>query len=146
MLVNQIILYLILLFAGFSIARLLAKFVRRLTQDFQIPDIGRGLSIVIEYSIYVTVILFILTDIGIQNIVFNLVVWFLLTLLLINTVAYCLNNIQNIITRPKTKFGKQKLTHVVVKLRKHEKLLVPNKIIGSTFPTEKLNPKSQPES
>ena len=143
---NSLITYTILLFAGFSIARLLAKFVRRLSQDFQIPNVGRGISIVIEYSIYVTVILFILIDIGIQNIVFNLIVWFLLTLLLINTVAYCLNNIQNIITRPKTKFGKQKLTHVVVKLNKHEKLLVPNKIIGSTFPTEKLNPKSQPES
>ena len=143
---NSLITYTILLFAGFSIARLLAKFVRRLSQDFQIPNVGRGISIVIEYSIYVTVILFILIDIGIQNIVFNLIVWFLLTLLLINTVAYCLNNIQNILTRPKTKFGKQKLTHVVVKLNNHEKLLVPNKIIGSTFPTEKLNPKSQPES
>ena len=45
MLNNQIITYTILLFAGFSIARLLAKFVRRLSQDFQIPNVGRGLAL-----------------------------------------------------------------------------------------------------
>jgi len=144
--INNVITYIIIFLAGFSLARLFSKFLRRLLQDFQLPTIARVISSVIEYSMYIIILAYILINIGIQNIVLSLLIWLICTLLLINIITYAYNNLSNIFTRPKVSGGTKKLTHVEFVLGKHEKMLVPNNIIGSEFPIEKLNPKSQPES
>ena len=143
---NTIITYILILFAGFSLARLVSKFLKRLLQDLQLPTLATVISNIVEYSFYCVVIIYFLVDLGIQNIIFNLILWFILTLVLINSIMYVYNNTANIFSRPQVSIGKRKLTHVEICLNKHEKVLVPNKIIGSKFPIEKLNPKSLPES
>jgi hypothetical protein len=144
--INTIISYTIIIMVCFSLARFLHKILKRVFQDLQLKTVSKLVPIIIENSIYIITVSYIIIDLGIHNVVFNIILWFILTLILINTITFLYNNIPNLLHRPKLKIGKQKWTHVEIKHSKTEKILVPNRIIGSTFPIEKLNPKSQPES